>query len=77
MGLFTDVVKYNCLSDKGLFISTASFSPGAKKSANAAGIVLVDGKQLTRLMIRYNLGVSVEHVYEVKRIDTDFFAEGF
>ena len=64
-------------AQKGLFISTASFSPGAKKSANAAGIVLVDGKQLTRLMIRYNLGVSVEHVYEAKRIDTDFFAEGF
>lgn len=29
----------------------------------------VDGDQLMRLMIRYNLGVSVEHTYEVKRID--------
>ena len=29
----------------------------------------VDGDQLIRLMIRYNLGVSVEHTYEVKRID--------
>lgn len=28
-----------------------------------------------RLMIRYNLGVSVEHTYEVKRIDSDFFAD--
>lgn len=62
---------------KGLFISTASFSPGARKSADAAGIVLVDGKQLTRLMIKFNLGVSVEHVYEVKRLDTDFFTDGF
>lgn len=62
---------------KGLFISTATFSPGARKSADAAGIVLVDGKQLTKLMIRFNLGVSVEHVYEVKRIDTDFFIDGF
>lgn len=64
-------------AQKGLFISTATFSPGARKSAEAAGIVLVDGKQLTKLMIRFNLGVSIEHVYEVKRLDTDFFTEGF
>lgn len=62
---------------KGLFITTASFSSGAQKSAAAAGIVLVDGKQLMKLMINYNLGVSVEHVYEVKRIDSDYFTEGF
>ncbi len=64
-------------AQKGLFISTAMFSPGARKSADAAGIVLVDGKQLTKLMIKYNIGVSVEHVYEVKRLDTDFFTDGF
>ena len=64
-------------AQKGLFISTATFSPGARKSADAAGIVLVDGKQLTKLMIKFNLGVSVEHVYEVKRLDTDFFTDGF
>ena len=64
-------------AQKGLFISTATFSPGARKSAEAAGIVLVDGKQLTKLMIKFNLGVSVEHVYEVKRLDTDFFTDGF
>lgn len=64
-------------AQKGLFISTASFSDGAKKSAEAAGIVLVDGKQLTKLMIKYNLGVSEENTYVVKRLDTDFFLEGF
>lgn len=64
-------------AQKGLFITTATFSQGAKNSAEAAGIVLVDGKQLTKLMIRFNLGVSVEHTYEVKRIDTDFFIDGF
>ena len=64
-------------AQKGLFISTATFSLGARKSAEAAGIVLVDGKQLTKLMIRFNLGVSVEHIYEVKKIDTDFFVDGF
>ena len=64
-------------AQKGLFISTATFSQGARKSADAAGIVLVDGKQLTKLMIKFNLGVSVEHVYEVKRLDPDFFTDGF
>ncbi len=29
-----------------------------------------------KLMIKFNVGVSVDHVYEVKRIDTDFFNEG-
>jgi restriction system protein len=37
--------------------------------------VLVDGDALTRLMIKHNVGVSVEHVYEVKRLDSDFFAD--
>ncbi|WP_028515198.1 restriction endonuclease [Ruminococcus flavefaciens] len=63
---------------KGLFITTASFSSGAKNYADSLHgltIVLVDGKQMTRLMIKYNLGVSVEHTYEVKRIDSDFFTE--
>lgn len=64
-------------AQKGLFITTATFSSGAEKAAESAGIVLVDGKQLTKLMIRYNLGVFVEHTYEVKRIDMDFFSEGF
>ena len=64
---------------KGLFITTALFTSGAKtyvENLRGSTIVLVDGNQLTHLMIKYNLGVSVEHTYEVKRIDTDFFAEG-
>lgn len=63
-------------ASKGLFITTAKFSDGAKQYANnlhGSNIVLIDGKALTKLMIKYNLGVSVEQVYEVKRIDTDFF----
>ena len=29
-----------------------------------------------KLMIKFNVCVSVDYVYEVKRIDTDFFNEG-
>ena len=61
---------------KGLFITTAKFSKEARQYANnlrQSNIVLIDGDALMRLMIKYNLGVSVEQIYEVKRIDTDFF----
>lgn len=33
------------------------------------------GKKLTSLMIEYGLGVSVQKVYKLKRIDSDYFAE--
>ena len=65
-------------AQKGLFITTAKFSTGALQYAgNLLGtkVVLVDGSALTKLMIKHNVGVSVEHVYEVKRVDSDFFAD--
>lgn len=65
-------------AQKGLFITTAKFSSGAVKYAdNLLGrkIVLIDGDVLTKLMIKHNVGVSVEQVYEVKKVDSDFFYE--
>ena len=38
-------------------------------------IVPVNGKQLAKLMIEYDLGVSTVATYKVKRIDSDFFNE--
>lgn len=64
-------------ANKGLFITTSRFSKAAIDFVSkhmTARIVLVDGKELTRLMIKYNLGVSVEKTYEIKRLDTDYFA---
>ena len=65
-------------AQKGLFITTAKFSSGAVQYAdNLLGVkvVLIDGTTLTKLMIKHNVGVSVEHTYEIKRIDSDFFAD--
>ncbi len=65
-------------AQKGLFITTAKFSSAALQFAEnllGAKVVLVDGSALTKLMLKHNVGVSVEHVYEVKKIDSDFFAE--
>ena len=63
-------------ANKGLFITTSHFSKAAIDYVSkhmTARIVLVDGKELTRLMIKYNLGVSVEKTYEIKRLDSDYF----
>ncbi len=61
--------------EKGLFITTAKFSPKAKEYATAQHIILVDGKKLTELMIKYGVGVSTQKAYLIKRIDSDYFSD--
>lgn len=62
---------------KGVFITTGTFSEEARDYVSHIDprVVLIDGPQLAEYMIEHNLGVSVKEVYEVKRIDTDFFSE--
>ena len=62
---------------KGIFITTASFSREAVDYASRIEnkIVLIDGERLAQLMIDHNLGVSPMATYEVKRMDSDYFAE--
>ena len=72
---FAWTVEHN--NPKGVFITTSSFTKGAIDVAkeSSANIVLIDGEKLTKLMIEYDLGVSTEHNYSVKKIDKDFFEE--
>ena len=66
-------------ASKGLFITTARFSKEAilfTQRYLQQKIILVDGNELTKLMIEYNLGVSIESTLQIKRIDYDFFSEG-
>jgi restriction system protein len=62
---------------KGVFITTSNFSKEATGYATQmdAKIVLIDGEQLAQYMIDYNLGVSVQNVYEIKKMDSDYFEE--
>jgi restriction system protein len=62
---------------KGVFITTSGFSKEAISYASQmdAKIVLIDGEQLAQYMIDYNLGVSIQDTYEIKRIDSDYFEE--
>ena len=65
-------------SQKGLFITTSHFSKAAKQYAmdqKAARVILIDGDELTRLMIDYGVGVSIHQTYIIRQIDTDYFEE--
>ncbi len=62
---------------KGIFITTSWFTNEALDFVKNldSKIVLIDGEMLTDLMIEYNLGVSTYKIYELKRIDNDYFVE--
>jgi restriction system protein len=60
---------------KGLFVTASTYTASARETAAALSkrIVLVDGSELTRLMIRHNVGCRVEETLEIKKIDEEFF----
>lgn len=62
---------------KGVFITTSHFSDEAREFVARIGskIVLIDGDELAELMIDHNVGVTAAVTYEVKRVDSDYFAE--
>ncbi len=58
----------------GVFVTTAKFSKQAYEYSHPnAKIILIDGNMLMRLMIQYNIGVQTKNIYEVKRLDIDYF----
>ncbi|ASW80406.1 restriction endonuclease [Vibrio anguillarum] len=62
-------------AQKGIFITTSDFTPSAVQTAKDLGmrIVLINGKELAKLMLRYNIGSRDEQVIYLKRIDEEFF----
>ena len=62
---------------KGIFITTGSYSSDAESFAGNidSKIVLIDGEKLALLMIENSVGVSQVALYELKRIDADYFLE--
>ena len=61
---------------KGIFITTSSFSEGAREYVATidSKIVLIDGTELAQLMIDHGIGVTPHQTYEIKRLDSDYFA---
>lgn len=66
-----------CRAVKGVFVTTSNFTGEAKNTVKKASknIVLVDGNQLTRLMIEYSVGCKTKEIINVQKIDEDFFEE--
>lgn len=60
-------------SPKAVFITTSSYTKPAVEYAKENDIILIDGKELLRLMIAYNVGVETKEIIELKKIDLDFF----
>ena len=63
-------------ASKGVFITTSTFSDGAKATAAKIGnIILIDGDALSALMIDYGVGVLTRETYQIRRIDAEYFEE--
>ena len=62
-------------ASKGLFVTASTFSSSARETATQLSkrIVLIDGDQLTRLMIRHDVGCRVEETLHIKKVDEEFF----
>jgi restriction system protein len=61
---------------KGVFITTSRFTDAARQAAaqlHGMRIVLIDGEELTRLMLNHDVGVRAEQHIVLKRLDLDFF----
>ena len=61
---------------KGVFITTSSFTNNATDYAKttSARIILIDGRQLCRYMIQFNLGVVVKEQLLLKQLDQNYFS---
>lgn len=62
---------------KGIFITTSTFTAEALEYATRieTKIILIDGARLSKLMFDHGVGVATASTYEVKRIDSDYFAD--
>ncbi len=64
-------------SNKGVFITTSSYSKGAIEYADnlngTTALVLIDGEKLAEYIYEYCLGMQVEQTIEIKKLDSDFW----
>lgn len=60
---------------QGVFITSSRFSGDAQAYVEQipSRVVLIDGERLTRLMIRYGVGIQVKRTVYIVEVDQDFF----
>jgi restriction system protein len=64
-------------TNRGVFVTTGRFTPGARQFAQSVAmqLVLIDGEELARLMVRYRVGVQVRETFDLKQVDEEFFED--
>ncbi|MDP2506958.1 restriction endonuclease [Oceanobacter sp. 3_MG-2023] len=64
-------------SNKGVFITTSSFSSGAATYASSLNgsttLILIDGSQLAAYLYEYGVGLQIEQTIEIKKLDSEFW----
>lgn len=62
-------------TNRGVFVTTGRFTSGAREFAKSVAmqIILIDGQELTRLMVKHRIGVQVKETFELTEIDEEFF----
>ena len=62
-------------ANKGLLVTTSGFTASARETVDylSKPIVLIDGQNLARLMIRHNVGCRIEETLYVRKLDEDYF----
>ncbi|MFN3602769.1 MAG: restriction endonuclease [Dietzia sp.] len=65
-------------ADRGVFITTSAFTPGARETASGihGRVILIDGIWMTSLMLRYGVGVEPREQLTVYQVNQDFFSDG-
>ncbi len=70
-------------AQKGVFITTSDFTKEAKKyareiqnGATAKPLRLINGHELAKLIVQYEVGLEPVHSYTVYRIEEEYFDDG-
>ncbi len=60
---------------KGIFVTTGEFTPAAHSVVQAVSkkVVLIDGRRLTELMVRHNVGTMAASTFQFKTVDLKYF----
>lgn len=60
---------------KGIFVTTSTFSANARSTAEKLGarLVLIDGPELARLMVRHEVGCRVTETFKVSVVEESYF----
>ena len=62
---------------KGVFVTTSSFTKDAREYVKTVQhrVVLIDGEELAKLLVRHGVCVQIDRTFVVKKLDEDYFLD--